>query len=393
MRIVVNAVSAISGGGVAYLRNLLPALGALDPTNEYVVLGSPWQDFWGFPLAGNFRLCFAPLPGARSLWQRLLWEQTQLPLLLRNQKADVVYCPADLAPVRAPCPIVLAVQNLSPHGGRYSHENATNKARLALLRWGTRMSARRASRVVFVSEYAREVVCRRLRIHRTKTKVIYHGLNPGFSAVGTEPDVPRMGSRYVLYVSDIYPHKNVPFLVAAFARLCAETTGDYELKIVGNSYAPGEVRMAQSIARGAGIGSRVRFLGGLSPEEVAAACRGAALFAFPSLEESFGMPLLEAMASGVPIVASDRTAIPEVCGDAALYFDPENLDSAVSQMRLGLSDGELRRRMIEAGMRRAGTFSWGRAARQLLAVFEEAGRPRPHREPTRHVVNSGAGTE
>jgi len=391
VKIVINAVSAISGGGVAYLRNLLPALGALDHANEYIVVGTPWQGFWDPSILGNCRLLRAPLPKARSLWRRLLWEQKDLPGLCRNEGADLLYCLADLAPLLAPCPTVVAVRNLSPYSDRNARERLATRARLALLRWGTWASTHRASRVVFASEYARDFVCQRLGVDRAITAVIYHGLNPEFSARGAGLDAGKSGLPYILYVSDIYPHKNVPFLVAAFARLCAEAGGGYELRIVGNSYAPGEVHAGERIATEAGIGSRVRFVGPLPPAAVAATCRGASFFVFPSLVEAFGQPLVEAMASGVPVVASDRTAIPEVCGDAALYFDPENIEDAVSKMRLVLSDGELRRRMIDAGKRRAATFSWERSARQLLEVLEEAGRPRPDREPTRGGVHGGSG--
>ena len=374
MRVLIDALATTGGGGATYLRGLLPALGKADPQTEYVVLRAPWQDFWDFELPDNAHLLNVPLPKERSVLGRVLWEQFAMPVLARENDIDVLYCPGDIASLLAPCPVVLAIRNSNPYlggslgrGWRYY---VNRKIALRTLTWA---SARKAARVIFVSNFSRSVVCRQLRIPIQKTEVIYHGLSPIFRSCSDVPlrmlEIPHP---YLLSVSNILAHKNYPFLVRVFAQMTRDADFQHHLIIAGSQVFQKDVKEMERIADEAGIAERVHLLGHVPHDDLSALYRHADLFVLPSLLETFGHPLVEAMASGVPIVASNSTCIPEICGDAALYFDPADVNQAVEQISRALTDRSLRQCLVAKGLRRATEFSWEQTARKTLNVLKAA---------------------
>ena len=376
MRILINVLSATGGGGMIYINNLLPGLAQVDDHNEYLVLTAPWQDFWDFKLPSNFRVVEAPLPPLRSVVRRLVWEQVGLPSYLHSQMVDVLFSVADITTLLASCKVVLAIRNPNPYTvgkWRYGWHYMTRNMSLKML---TCLSARRADRVTFVSQHSRDVVCAQLGIPKTKTHVVYHGISPIFStpsrSVTNVNDSQLRGRPYILSVSNITEHKNYPFLVRAFARLCRQVDIEHDLVIAGESIAQDQVVEMTRIAATAGLSKRLWLLGQVPHADLPGLYQEAALFVFPSLLETFGLPLVEAMASSVPVVASNRTAIPEICQDAALYFNPTDVEDAAQKMAQALGDPALREQMVARGQARAAEFSWERTAHETLAVFEAA---------------------
>ena len=222
-----------------------------------------------------------------------------------------------------------------------------------------RDAAGRADAVIAVSEFTRSQVVSLLGVDPARVHVVHHGTRK-FPEQG---NAPPGREKVILNVGAIQKRKNIARLVEAF-----ETLGpEWQLVLAGShGYGAEEIlaRIAASPAR-----NRIRVTGYLSPEELAGWYARAAVFAFPSLDEGFGMPLLEAMAAGVPVIASNRSALPEVAGDAALLVDPEDSE-ALGQALGELSvNGDLCRELARRGIARAQTFTWEKAVRETWDVY------------------------
>jgi glycosyltransferase involved in cell wall biosynthesis len=372
MRIFLNGLAAFRGGTRTYFTNLIPELASLGRDHTFVLVHSPWQRVFDFDLPPGFRRLVVG-PGRRSPLLRAFWEQSRLPALLRQENIDLMFSPTPITCFLSPCPIIVAVRNtnlFSPircNDWRYWTRNL-------MLRAMTELVVRRAVYVIFVSNYSRDVALRRLRIDRQKTVVIYHGLGPHFlEPVEGLPENPFKARRpYLLTVSTIQSHKNYMRLIEAFARMCCKYGAEYDLVFAGAIGSQNVFRRIEKRINEPDLKGRVHYLGEVPYKELPALYREACLFALPSLRESFGHPLVEAMASGIPVAASNVSAIPEICGDAAVYFDPYDVDNITSTLNDALRDKDLREKMAKAGLERRQKFSWGKTVRQMLDLFEAA---------------------
>jgi glycosyltransferase involved in cell wall biosynthesis len=219
-------------------------------------------------------------------------------------------------------------------------------------------SVRRADRILTGSEWTKRDLVDHYGVNEERITVTPYGVDPLFSPEGQK----RNGPPYALFVGAIQPRKDPLTTLEALARI----DGDLHLLMTGpDKRGVEEVRAA--IER-LDLGSRVELTGHVSREELAALYRGAACFVFPSRYEGFGLPVLEAMASGTPVVASTAGALPEVAGEAAILVEPGNADALAEAIERALADRE---RLVELGLERARRFSWTETARQTLAVYRE----------------------
>jgi glycosyltransferase involved in cell wall biosynthesis len=196
---------------------------------------------------------------------------------------------------------------------------------------------------------------------------IYGPVSPDQAAIvrskyGLEQD-------YILFVSVLYPYKNVETLIKCLAQIPGQKTAALKLAIVGRDF-DGQQAKLQILARDLGVSDRVRFLGFVPVEDLPAIYCGARVFVFPSLVETFGKPLVEAMQCGVPVVASNTSCIPEVLGGAGLLVNPLNAIEMASAIAQAAEDCALRKELIERGFRRGQDFSWESGARQTLGIIE-----------------------
>ncbi len=360
VRVLVNGIHAHSGGGVTYLRNLLPLLAADPGLQLHLCLHERQYEF----LAPIDPVIRTHLVGCSDgFFRRLIWEQTVLPVFARRQGIDVTFSPANFGPLLAPSPIVVL---------RNALEVAVTERRLSKrLYWGalalmTKASLMRCPRAIAVSEYARRAMTRGLPAAvRARVEVVHHGIGGGFSP--PEPDRPR--EDFLLTVSDIYIQKNLHRLLHALDLLRADFPR-IRLKIAGSpidrDYSE---RLRRIIAEG-NLDGHVDLLGRVRADDLAELYRRCALFVFPSLVETFGNPLLEAMACGAPIVSADTAAMPEVLGDAALFFDPTDVGGMAACIAGALGDGDLRRQLSAKAVVRAGAFSWEETARRTAGVIK-----------------------
>jgi glycosyltransferase involved in cell wall biosynthesis len=361
-RILINTLSLTHGGGRSYVVNLLRELNRDARGFDFTVLTASQQlseAEIGRLGVLNVRLP-SPQVAARVLF-RVLYEEVMLPL--RASRFDLLYCLADLAPAVRLAPTVVALRNLNIYDRRFY-----DTPRLRILERMVRIGLRRTDRVVFPSRAAADLITRRIPIPPARVVVIPHGVSgePFQAAAGP---VPQGHAPYLFLPASLERHKNIPVLLECLPRVRDPRV---EVWIAGGSETdPAHETELRALVAKLGIGSRVRFLGRVPYEQVLAYHRGALALVFPSLIETFGHPLLEAMLVGTPVLAADIPSFREIAGDAALYFpprDPERLAGLVDE--LGRDEAQTRERLAR-GRARAREFSWARSVDLLCAVFEE----------------------
>jgi len=364
-----------------YIRNLVQALGALDKVNRYFLAGVAEDQKVLGSLPSNFQ--FAPC--ARS--DDDPWDNIAFPLFLRRFHADLVHIPLNRVPLLMAKPYVVTIHDMAS-----LLFDRRSGLRMNLRRYRFRRGLQRADRVIAVSEATRRDVQKELGIPADRVRVVYNAPDPEFFAhrpvkdaraagpEGRSRDLQRILERYqihypfLLYAGNIRKQKNIPRLVDAFAvvrqRLREHPVyKDLHLIIIGDEISQNpEVRRAVIQGR---VEAAVRFLGFVPFDTLRNFFEAAAAFVFPSLYEGFGLPPLEAMASGTAVITSGVSSLPEVVGDAALLVNPENVFDIARGIKEVLLDDELRQTLIRRGRVQAAKFSWERAAREVLAIYRE----------------------
>jgi glycosyltransferase involved in cell wall biosynthesis len=357
MRIGVNALYLIPGsvgGTEIYLRKLLAALARIDCENEYFVFTNR-ETLDLVPAQANFH----PRPQAvRASFRpaRILWEQLVLPF--EAAKLDVLFNPGFTAPAFAPCPQVTVFHDLQ-HKRHPEHFRWFDLPFWRLLLW---TSAHRSRRLIAVSEATRADLLRFYGLPAEKIAVVHHGVEPEFFSLDRTRTDP-----FVLCVSTLHPHKNLDRLIRAYAR----QKRDWTLTIAGmrGFFA----QQLDSLVHELGVEVSVRLTGWIPRSELLALFARANAFVYPSTFEGFGMPVLEAMAAGLPVACADIAPLREVAGDAALFFDPLSEQAIADALDRVTRDGPLRARLNIEGPERARGFTWERCARETLKQLPRPG--------------------
>ncbi len=368
LRIGVNALYLIPGGvggTEIYLRNLLAALGRADRENGYFVFVNREAGDDLAPPQANFHILRQPVP-ARFRPARILWEQMVLPWQVRRHRLDVLFNPGFTAPVLAPSPQVTVFHDLQ-HKRHPEYFRWFDLPFWRLLLWA---AARRSAALVAVSAATAADLAHYYQTPQKKIHVIPHGVEERFFAIGAErrrsPPEPL-----VLAVSTLHPHKNLDRLVRVFARFRARRP-EYRLVLAGlRGFHANEVERA---AGATGLAGCVRLAGWVPREELYELYRRAAACVYPSLFEGFGLPVLEALAAGIPTACSDIEPLRWLTGGAALLFDPRDEEAMLAALERVVSDEALRARLAAAGPDRARLFSWQAAAEATLAALTAASR-------------------
>lgn len=381
LRIVLDIRHLRDFGPGTYIRNLIRALSAIDTENHYSLASATAETPDLPPLPSNFELAIYHPP------RRAFMEHLSYPWFLRSLAPDLVHMPVNEVPLFMPKPYVVTIHDMSNFlfgGGSGMRENY----RLYRFRRGLL----KADRVIAVSEATQRDVENLLAVPPERIRKIYSAPDPRFFGTGDpyvedalEPKRQRLLERFqinypfVLYAGRIRPHKNIPRLIEAFAVVRNElehhpTYRDLRLIIIGDEISRHpEVRRAVVQTRNQ---QYVRFFGFVPFDTLRVIYSSAAVFAFPSLYEGFGLPPLEAMATGTPVITSSVSSLPEVVGDAAVIVNPENVFDIARGLRELLLDDSTRQRMIHAGYVQARRFDWNRTAEQVLEVYKEVARKR-----------------
>ena len=360
MRVALNMlhlVPAETGGSELYARRLVPALLKAKPGLELVVfastqaLASLEAEQWDVEIAA---LKF----DARSRPRRVLAEQTLLPRELRRRRVDLLHNLFSTAPAAPGVPQVTTIHDLIYKRFPETHSGLLGRG-LATLVW---VASRRSDRLITPSEAAKTDLVRFLGVPSGIVDVTYEGPALEAASPATEEAVRSTldlgDGPIVLSVSAKRPHKNVDRLLEAFEHV----QGDPVLVIPGYSTFYEEALRKQA-------GARIHFTGWLDDNLLDGLYRAATCFVFPSLAEGFGLPVLDALARGTPVATSNATSLPEVAGDAALYFDPEDVEAMAAAIERLLSDEALRERLSAAGPLQAAKFSWAKTAEATLESY------------------------
>jgi glycosyltransferase involved in cell wall biosynthesis len=303
------------------------------------------------------------------LWThlRLAWEVVQHP-------PDVLFVPAHVVPAARRCPAVVTVHDL----GYLYHAAAHRPLDRAYLRISTAWNARTARVVLADSEATRRDLIAHTGCDPAKIVVAYpagaEGLAPVTDPLRLAQAQARYGAgaRYWLYVGTLQPRKNLETLVRAFARLCHEGAWPPDVRLVLAGKAGWYHERIAAAAQASGVAERIVFPGYVAPEDLAALLSGALGFVLPSWYEGFGLPVQEAMACGAPVICSNVSSLPEVAGEAALLFDPGDVDALAAALARLWRDLDLRQELARRGPAQAARFTWERCAETALAALEIA---------------------
>jgi glycosyltransferase involved in cell wall biosynthesis len=338
----------------------------LDQENEYVLFSGP-ETPPELPSQANFRSVrlsssFVPY-----------YEQRLLPQALVRENVDVVWCPANTGPIRSRTPVVLSLHDvIFRKRGSEIPKSSSRYQRLGAIYtdWSASRLAPKAKVIVTSSEFSRREIVELMGVQDSRISIIFHGLSvkPGVASVDVG-DLLGEELPFFFCLGATDPRKNTLFTAQTFVR--SPLTETHMLVIAGLSKAD-QTSISEAISSEA-LRHRVKLLGFIPDAQLQTLYVQCVAFIFPSLYEGFGLPVLEAMGIGAPLISSNRTSMPEVGGDAILYFDPSSQAELVQQMVLVANDPEKRRALREAGFEQAKKFSWDTSAKQIIEVLLKAG--------------------
>ncbi len=368
-RILIDASMVTGGGGFTYAINILPLLATLAPEARFLVL------------ARNSRLAqfIAPLPNMelrllpqKGLPGRMLFLALGARMITRDWRPDLYFSVGEYAGLGCGCPVVVSFRNSNIFTRLDLGWGIYQRFRLSILRFLALQSARRASRVIFVSADSADWMGDAAGIPAEELAVIHHGIDVDAwrirMAAGSNTASPG-----ILSVSSIYRYKNFVRLIEAYCVLARKIGNPPALTIVGDDQDAQHLRAMRIAVEQAGEwADRIHLIGSVPHESVVSYYSRAEVFVFPSYLETFGHPLLEALASQLPVLASDMPVFREIMGDAAFYVDPFDVDSIADGMARVLEDRELARMLRRRGEERLEVFTWRASAEALIRVLDES---------------------
>ena len=379
LRIGLNSQKLLSmNTGVGnYTYNLVRNLLAVDRENRYCLFF-----FNEFTDGKNlFSSSVAPYRVEQSGYStrrntpRILWEQLMLPRRARACKVDVFhYIDHTLSLIRKPCPTVITVHDLA----FFRVPEMYNLSRRFYKQFVSQRSIRRANRVITISEFTRREILELTGVDGDRVEVIPYGISSIFRPLPAEGEVEayrvRAGlpDKFVLFVGTLQPRKNVDGLVRAFHQARRKAAFPHKLVLCGGrGWLYDEIF---DLIKRLGLTDHVRYMDSVPHEELPVVYNLADLFVYPSWFEGFGLPPLEAMACGTPVICSSATSLPEVVGDAGITIPPSDIDGLADAIARVLDDGELAAGMSRAGLERARRFSWEENARRTIDVYQRIAR-------------------
>jgi glycosyltransferase involved in cell wall biosynthesis len=366
VRIAIDVRKLHDYGIGTYVRNLLRQLARIDPESDYRLICQP-DDVEAIERLGEN---FHAIPTGSAAYS--VGEQFTIPRILRRERPDVFHTPHYVLPLLTPCPSVVTIHDCIHLMFPQYLPNRMAYAYARLFLW---TAAHRSSRVLTVSATSKRDILRFFSVPDDKVAVIYNAIDDRFGQPPAADDVMRVRERYqlndefVLYAGNIKPHKNVERLIEAFHQLRRDRFEHLKLLIIGDEITK-YATLRRAVHRHK-LHKHVRFLGFVPDSTLAVLYRLAAVFVFPSLYEGFGLPPLEALASGTPVVTSNVSSLPEIMADAAILIDPYNPAAIADGMRRVLTNPVLRTHLVTRGLTRARDFSWASSVTQIRRIYGE----------------------
>ena len=366
MRIGIDARKLHDFGIGTYIRNLLRELARLDQQSDFVLLCRPGDADAIRGLGENFR------PVIARAANYSVTEQLTIPLLLRREGVTLFHAPHYVLPPLVHCRSVVTIHDcihlMFP-------QYLPNRMALRYARASIAMAARRATRVLTVSESSKTDIMRFFGTDPSKIDVIYNayderfGIEPNADAVERVRERYQLHDQFVLYAGNVKPHKNLERLIEAFHIVRDRGLDHLKLVLIGDDISK-YASLRRAVHRHQ-LHKYVRFLGYLHEDTLAVMYRLASVFVFPSLYEGFGLPPLEAMVSGTPVVTSNVSSLPEVAGDAAVLVNPYDPEAIADGIHRVLTNDRLRLELRQKGLARARQFSWEASVRRVREIYGE----------------------
>ncbi len=372
MKILIDArMYGLEHAGIGrYVMNLVSQLVEIDKTNQYILLvNRKLTTDYRLPTTDNWELEFVDVP------HYSIAEQVQLPAILIKEQFDIAHFPHFNVPIFFKRPFVVTIHDLIKHTSR----GLATTTRDPLLYWvkyaGYKMvfsnAVHKARKIIVPSNAVRDELLKEYRVDREKVMVIYEGADEIFSKTQKLQNSKRIINKYkipqqyVIYAGSAYPHKNLERLIKAVK----QSRTNLIIASARNVFTARLIQYVNKIK----ADSFVNFLGFVSDEDLVILYKNAKAFVFPSLSEGFGLPGLEAMTTGCPVVCSDIPVFHEIYGDAATYFNPRDVVDIASKINEVLRfDVSKHQNMVEKGKERAKQFSWKKMAEETLQVYKEA---------------------
>ncbi len=353
-----RANNPVKTGVEHYAKELIVHLAKIDQKNNYTLYLREQPESWFFDLPKNFVLRIIPFPK--------FWTQLRVSYEMFRNKPDVLFVPASALPLIHPNSVITI------HDIAWIHfPEAFTGFMKTYLNFSTFQAVTNAKKIIAVSEATKNDLIKKYRLNSTKIVVVPHGYESSPKDFNNLSDEIRnqLPEKYVLFLSTLQPRKNLEKLITAF-RLLKEENPDlpHKLVVVGKPGWKFE-QILRTIDENKDI---VVYLKHISDSDRWPVYNKADVFVYPSLYEGFGMPLLEAFECEVPAAVANNSSLPEVGGDAALYFDPNSEEEMKNTMKKLIDDSELRAQLIRKGKERLSLYSWERCAKETLEVLEEA---------------------
>lgn len=359
-----------------FVRELATHLAQVADGDEYVVFATTRVQRLLADVNGSHVQFVTCAVGNEAMIPRILYQQSWLPVLARRHRIDVMCCLADVAPLAVPVPVVLKVNTL--------HHYTTPAALGEWRRWYRTVmvgaSARKAALIVANSRANAADIESYLRVPGGRIRLVYEAVDETFTPKERAAELwNRLASKfavsppYILFVSALYPYKNVDIAIRTLALLHEQYGWPGSLVVAGADLF-GTQAASEALGRRLGIHDRLRFLGPVTQPDLPDLYSGASVFVYPSASETFGKPVVEAMRCGTPIVASNAGSIPEIAQDAAILVDPSDAPGMARAIHELLIDQPLRDRLIAAGLKRSSDFSWEAVAGGFRDALREASR-------------------
>jgi glycosyltransferase involved in cell wall biosynthesis len=367
VRIGIDARKLHDYGIGTYIRNLLRQLARLDHTTEFVLLSRPDDVTALSALGENFRA----VPSGAGNYS--VSEQVSIPFALKREGVTLFHAPHYVLPPLVACRSVVTIHDcihlMFP-------QYLPNRLALSYARGSIAMATRRATRIMTVSDSSKRDIMRFFGTSGDKIDVIPNAYDERFGIAPREDEIARVRERYqlqdefVLYAGNVKPHKNLERLIEAFHLVRQRGLDHVKLVLIGDDISK-YAALRRAVHRNQ-LHKYVRFLGYLPEETLRALYRLASVFVFPSLYEGFGLPPLEAMASGTPVVTSNVSSLPEVAGDAAVLVDPYSPEAIAEGIIQVLTNPTLREDLRVRGLARARQFSWETSVQRVREIYRAA---------------------